>query len=158
MKLSLSNFIILFVLIILSCGEKKAKFISTDLLTHGLPMKIMAPEGAVIEFDDMGIIKEMTIKGGDEYHVQIVSSETDLLDDKKVIEQLKKEIEGSSFFSKFIKETPTGFIFEKIVSEDYINYDFRFVKIRGDRMYTYRTGLGQQYTLDAVEQMFEAVQ
>lgn len=118
----------------------------------------MAPEGAVIEFDDMGIIKEMTIKADPDYHIQIVSSETDILDAQKVIDQLKKEIEGSSFFTKFITETSDGFIFEKKVSEDYINYDFRFVKIRGDRMYTYRTGLGQQYTLESVEQMFSAVQ
>jgi hypothetical protein len=157
--MKLSNYVILFVFFILAaCNDKKTNLISTDLLTYGLPMKILAPEGAVVEFDDMGILKEMTIKGGENYHVQIVSSETDLLDDKKVIEQLKKDVEGSSFFSKFVKETPTGFIFEKVVSEDYINYDFRFVKIRGDRMYTYRTGLGQQYTLEAVEQMFEAVQ
>ena len=67
------------------------------------------------------------------------------------------KVKNSPFFSEIIKEDDNGFIFKKTISEDRINYDFRYVKIQGDKEYVFQTGLIGQFTLDDVEMMYEAV-
>ena len=96
-----------------------------------------------------------TLNGG--YNIQIYSSKTDILDRAKLLEGIKSEIEGSEFFSKMIEETENGFIYEKKVTEDYINYDFRVVRLQSDVKYTLQAGFGEQYELSDVENMFNAV-
>ena len=152
-----SIFVLLF-LSILSCGGNQSNLESLDLLPHGLPIKIMAPKDAEVDFDDMGIIKDMTIKGANNYNIQIFSSRTNSLDVSIVANELKSSIENSQYFSKIITEENDGFIYERKVDEDYINYDFRFVKIRGDQQYVFQTGLSGKYTLEQVKELYQAVQ
>ena len=143
---------------LLSCQGEKSPLESLDLLSHGLPLKVMAPAGAEVAFDDMGIIKDMTIKGDFNYSVQIFASDTNTLDHSVLKMELKETIESGPYFSRIMEEDEFGFIFEKKVDEDYINYDFRRVKIRGDQKYTFQTGLSGKYSLEDIKMMYNAVQ
>jgi hypothetical protein len=146
------------ILIIASCQNDKIKLVPLDLVSHGMPIKINAPEDATVEFDDIGIIKEIEIKSATSpFHILVISSEADVLDAAQVIEQEKADIESSTYFSIIVTEDVEGFIYEKKVSEEYINYDFRHIKIRGDRKYVYKAGLGSQYTVDEIKTMYKAV-
>lgn len=147
------------VLIIYSCDNGASKYESLDLMSHGMPIKIMAPSNTSIKSDDLGIMKDLTIvdtlNGG--YNIQIYSAKTDILDRAKLLEQIKLDIEATDFFSKMIEETEDGFIYEKKVTEDYINYDFRVVRLQSDVKYTMQAGFGEQYELEDIESMFNAV-
>ncbi len=147
------------ILLVCSCDNTKSNFEPLDLMAHGMPIKIMAPANTSIKSDDLGIMKDLTIvdtlNGG--YNIQIYSSKTDVLDRAKLLEGIKSEIEGSTFFSKMIEETENGFIYEKKVTEDYINYDFRVVRLQSNVKYTLQAGFGEQYELSDVENMFDAV-
>lgn len=146
-------------LIIIGCGDSGGKLVPLDLLSHGMSLKINAPEESEVVFDDIGLIKELTIKGNeDHFNLVIISSETDMMDIVKLVDKEKKEIEASTYFSKIISEDEKGFIYEKKVSEDYINYDFRHFKIQGEKKYVFKSGLGTQYSLDDVKVMYKAVQ
>ncbi len=149
----------LLMVIICSCDNNTSNYESLDLMAHGMPIKIKAPANTSIRGDDLGILKDLTIidtlNGG--FNIQIYSSTTDILDRAKLLDQLKTEIERSEFFSKIIEETENGFIYEKKVTEDYINYDFRVVRLQSDVKYTMQTGYGEQYELSDVEKMFNAV-
>lgn len=147
-----------YIFIILSCNSSQPNLESLDLLSYGLPMKIHAPAGSEVVFDDLGIMKDVTIKGSDNFNIQIYSTETDYLSVDKAMLSIKDEIENSPYFSKIISQDEGGIIFEKKVSDDYINYDFRHVKLRGDTKYTFQAGFGNQYDLDDVKIMYKAVQ
>lgn len=144
--------------VIASCkNDSKSKYPILDLLSHGFPIEIHAPEGAEVKVTDLGVMKDVTVKK-DDYYVQIFSSEATELDASKVVDRLKNEAQNEDgFFSKMILEEPNGFIFEKKI-DDRINYDFRYVKIQGDNEYVYQTGLIGTYTEDQVRDMYNSVQ
>ncbi len=149
----------LLMVIIYSCDNGVSKYEPLDLMSHGMPIKIMAPANTSIKSDDLGILKELTIIDtlNSGYNIQIYSSKTDVLDRAKLLDQVKSEIEATEFFSKMIEETENGFIYEKKVTEDYINYDFRVVRLQSDIKYTMQAGIGEQYELADIESMFNAV-
>ncbi len=129
-----------------------------DLLSHGLPLKINAPVDVQVSSSDLGIMKDVTVKNELGYSIQIFESATSQLSAAGLVEDLKSEIKDSKFFSQFMLEEERGFIFEKKVDESYINYDFRHVKVRGDKQYVIQVGLSDQYTLAQVEVMYQSVQ
>lgn len=144
--------------IFISCKSADDNLKPLDLLSYGLPLKINAPENSVVEFDDMAIIKDVTVKGSDNYSIQIFASETNTLDLSVLKAEMKNSIEGGPFFSKIIVEEDDGFIYEKKIDENYTNYDFRQVKIRGDQKYIIQAGLSGKYTLEQVKKMYRSVQ
>ena len=106
----------------------------------------------------MGIIKDVTDKNKEGYSIPSFESEAKSLPVGSLLGGLKTQIEASKYFSKILTEDESGFIFEKKVDENYINYDFRHIKIRGDKQYVIQAGLSNQYTKDQVEIMYRSVQ
>jgi len=131
-----------------------------DLMSHGMPIKVKAPEGSEIKTDDLGPVKEVTIKSGEDYYVQILSGQAFSSDIKVLKERQKGDAISNRFFSTVIEEDENGFIFEKKYPElnDRVTYDFRYVKLQGDYQYTFQAGLMGQFTLDQVKAMYKSVQ
>lgn len=149
----------LFILIsIPSCTPSGPKLEPLDLLTEGLSLKIQAPPGVVTTSNDLGLMKDVTVMNDSGYSIQIFETDATKLDVSSIVEDLKKDVEASEFFSKIITEDENGFIFEKKIDENYINYDFRHVKVRGDKQVLIQTGLSSKNTLDQVKLMVESVQ
>lgn len=157
MKILYPLFILSLLLFSFGCGDIGPKLESLDLMSQGLPIKINAPANSEVKFDDLGIMKDVTIKGDGNYHVQIYSSTTDMMNSSDIIKEVKSEVENSTYFSKIVSEDENGFVFEKQISEDYVNYDFRLIKLRGNIKYSFQAGFGNQYTLDEVKVMYKAV-
>ena len=155
---ALFKFVIPILSILMACGTSGNNYENLDLMSHGMPIKIKPPKGAIVEFDDLGIMKDLTVNGEGNYSLQIFSSETQSLDVAKLKNELKSEIESSAFFSKIISESPNGFIYEKKIDEDFINYDFRKIKIQGDTKYVYQAGMGGKYTEEDISQIFNSVE
>lgn len=131
---------------------------SLDLLQYGLPVTIQAPAESTVEKQDMGVWQDITVKSGDDYYVQLLCSNTTTLDVAKVKTGILEEVKNGPFFSKIVEDHPDGFIFEKKVSEERINYDFRYIKIMGDKEYVFQTGLIGTFSEEAVRKMYKAVQ
>lgn len=142
---------------LISCEEKGPKLVPLDLLSEGLSLKINAPVGVKIVSNDLHIMKDVTVKDSLGYNIQIFESEASSLSAEEVIAKLKEDIKASSFFDSIIKEESDGFIYKKIIDENYINYDFRHVKVRGDKQYLIRAGLTTTYELDQIEIMYNSV-
>lgn len=118
----------------------------------------MAPEKIGVVASDLTIMKDFVITDSAGFTLQIYESEARELDATKSINELKANVSGLETFSKMILEEPTGFIYERKIGEDYINYDFRHIKVRGDKQYLFQAGIAKQFTLDQVELMYKAVQ
>ncbi len=125
-----------------------------------MPIKIKAPEGSVVKSDDMGLVKEITVKSEDNYYIQILSGQAYSNDLKVLKERQKGDAISNKFFSTIIEEDDNGFIFEKKYPEmdDRITYDFRYIKLQGDYQYTFQAGLMSQFTLEQAKTMYKSVQ
>jgi len=142
--------------IIVACSTE-AKFEDYDLVKHGLSIKIKAPAEPEVTVVDMGIAKDVTVKKGDNYSIQIISAGATNYNVSDIIAEKKTEVEGGPFFSQIVQEDENGFIFEKKIDEENINYDFRAVKILGDTEYDFQTGLLGRFSKEDVMDMYEAV-
>ena len=151
-------FILLGLIAFFSCGGPKNELVELDLLDNGVPLKIMAPEGAVVEVDDLGIIRDVTVKDSLGYFVQIFASKANSLNPAKVLEDQKTIVQEAPYFSKFTEEMEDGFIFEKKIDDETFRYDFRYIRIQGDDQYIFQTGLSGGYDEAAVQRMYQAVQ
>lgn len=150
---------LLFSLVISSCKNTSTDNLqSLDLLSHGVPLKIKAPEGAEVKVDDMGIVKDITVRAGDGFNLQIIAGTSYMNGLADVVNKQKADAIASKTFSKVIEEDSNGFIFEKKYSEERISYDFRYVRLQGDQEYIFQTGLLGQFSLDQVKEMYQAVQ
>ena len=140
-------------------SEKKVDFKPLDLLNFGIPITIMAPDSAQVKKSDFGpVMKDITIRKGEDYFIQIYASQASSSDVAEVKAQELAEVKSKKYFSKIIKDEPTGFIFETKVDSNYIDYGFRHIRIQGNNEYIFQTGLIGPFTLEAVEDMYEAVQ
>lgn len=139
-----------------SCKNETSNFVDLDLMSSGLPIKIKAPADAVVTANDMGFMKDITVQKGDSYSLQITGSNAHTIDQKAILQEHKKTVEQGPFFSKIIHETEDGFIFEKNIDET-INYDFRVVKIQGDKEYIFQTALIGKFSKEDTQAMFDSV-
>lgn len=148
--------IILLSILFFSCGSPAGNLEDLDLMKDGVPLKIKAPSDAIVKTKDMGIFKDITVKQGDDFYVQITAAQvlnSDLASRKK------EELDGViqlSVFSRIVKEDDRGFIFEKKKGEGF-TYDFRSIKFVGDNEYLFQTGLVGNFSQEHVEVMYDAV-
>jgi len=142
---------------IVSCGPKKTKYPSIDLLKHGFAISVEAPADAEIASDDLGVMKELTIKSGKDYNVQILKSNSNTTVVSDALNNQMKMVKTDQYFTKVIEEHDNGFIFEKDIDGN-VNYDFRYIKLIGDQEYIYQTGMMGTFTEESVRAMYESVQ
>jgi len=130
---------------------------STNLLAHGLPITIMAPDSAKIESANLSFSKDVTIQKGDGYYVQIFSTDASTTDLVKIKNEKIAEVKGNPYFSEMVKEEEDGFIYKTAIDPEKENYGFRHIRIQGDKEYIFQTGLIGTFTLEQVETMYQSV-
>ena len=154
MKL-LSPLLIVFVCLV-SCKDSKPVE-KLDLLKYGLPISVTAPEGSEVVADDLGYMKDVTLKAGDDYYIQIYGSPAVSVDAKAIFLEKKAEIEKGPFFKEIVLEEENGMIYKKDLGGETIDYDFVFVKIQGDNEFVFQTGLIGIFNEEQVKEMYNSV-
>ena len=149
--------LILSLLLLNACGEPKANLPEMDLMKHGLPIKIKAPIDAKVEVSDMLLMKDVVVQK-DDYYLQIFSSDAMTTDIAKIKEDRMNEVKAKSSFIKIIQDDPNGFIFEKMRSDSTSNYDFRHIRLQGDKQYIFQTGLIGKFSEATVREIYQSVQ
>lgn len=144
------------VLLLLSSCKTETNDAQTDLMKYGMPIKITAPADAQFTSEDFGLMKDVTVKSGTDYSIQIFSSQAIDRDITSLVEKQKMMVQSEDFFDSISEEVEGGFIYKKNIdgTED---YDFRYVKIVGDSEYLFQTGLVGTFSLDQVKSMLESV-
>ena len=140
-----------------SCRRDKVNMQSLDLQSHGIPLTIMAPDSAVIQEKDYNFMRDITIKKGDQFFIQIfefAAPKQDAAGEK--LRQLTA-VQEDPFFQEIIKEEDQGFIFSKMADSTTIDYDFRYVRILGDKELIFQTGLVGSFSLEDVKLMYNSI-
>jgi len=104
----------------------------------------------------MGFYKDVTVKKGDDYFVQILSTSATTTDINSLKSDQLNEVKKNPYFKKIVFEEANGFIFEKQI-DSLFNYDFRYVKIQGSNEYIFQTGLFGKFSEEVVRDMYESV-
>jgi hypothetical protein len=128
-----------------------------DLMSYGLPIKIKAPSDAVVKSENLGFIQDVTIKGDDNFYIQIQSGTATTTNITSIKDEYLNTLKSGKYFSKIIEEEDAGFIYEKDLGNGNLNYDFRYIKVQGDKEYIFQRGLVGQYTIDEIKAMYNAV-
>jgi len=151
----ISPLLLVFILLI-SCKDAKP-VAKLDLLKYGLPISVTAPENAVVDADDMGVMHDVTIKAGEDYYIQIYGSDAVSVDAKAIFQKKKADIKKGPFFTEISMEEENGMIYKKNIDENTIDYDFIYVKIQGDKEFIFQTGLIGMFNEEQVTEMYNSV-
>ena len=129
-----------------------------NLLEHGIPITILAPDSAKIRTMDLLVQKDITVKGEDGYDLQIFASDATSTDVSKIASELKGEVKNNPYFSKIVDESdPNGFIYETKLDEKTISYGFQLVRVMGDREYIFQNALIGTFSQEEIQIMYQAV-
>lgn len=140
-----------------ACRKDGVKMQKLDLQSHGLPVTILAPDSAIIQEKDYNFMRDITVKKGDQFFIQIfefAAPRQDAAGEK--LRQLTA-VREDPFFREVIKEEDQGFIFSKMADSIKIDYDFRYVRILGEKELIFQTGLVGSFSLEDVKLMYNAV-
>jgi hypothetical protein len=151
-------FAILAATLFAACSDREeSRLEELDLMSYGVPIVIEAPPDAEVKTMDLTFQQDITVKSGEDFYVQIFASDASTTNPKEVKEELLKEVRQHPYFSELIMEEDVGFIYKTAVDTTHTNYGFRYVRIQGDREYTFQTGLIGRFNLEQVERMYDAV-
>ena len=147
-------------LISMACSQEvdeSANYKPLKLLSYDVPITILAPDSAKVEVMDFKVQKDITVKKGDDYSIQIYAGEASTNDVSKLKQQQLEETKNNQYFSKIIQEDEDGFIYERMIDSTYLNYGFKHFRIKGDREYIFQNALIGRFTLDQAKMMYKCV-
>jgi hypothetical protein len=150
-----------FAVLLSSCQQDTAsQWQSTDLLSYGIPVSVMAPDSAQIKANDIagGLIKDVTIQTGPEYSIQIIASSAETSDIAKIKADQLANVKGNRYFSQIIEEQEDGFVYETAVDSTHTSYGFRYIVVQGEQEIIFQSGLAGTFSLEAIQAMYTAVQ
>ncbi|MEM7104994.1 MAG: hypothetical protein AAF502_17790 [Bacteroidota bacterium] len=149
--------LILLLVILSSCSTKpeKADLVPLDLLEYGVPVTIMAPDSADVKKSSVGLYQDVTVKKGD-YALQILMTDALTTNMSAIKSDALKSAREEIFFSRLVKEEDNGFIFENKV-DSMVNYDFRYLMVRGDKQYQFQADMMSQLSLEEAEHIYDSV-
>jgi len=129
-----------------------------DLMSHGIPLTIMAPPEATVKVTDLKVMKDLTIKKEDDnYDIQLYASSTNSSDIGQLKAERLSDVKKNPYFTKIISEESQGFIYEKVL-DSIPYYAFNYVYLQGDQEYIFQTGYTSLFKLEDVQNMYKAVQ
>jgi hypothetical protein len=138
-----------------SCRDKvPSSWNYVSLLKYDIPLNIQAPDDAEFKRTNFHIMNDLVIHSDDEnYHLQIFSTKASEVLKDKIIAQKKISARKNPYFERFIEESEDGFIFMRKI-DDYVNYDFRYIKLIGNREITFQAPMIGQFDEETIRRMY----
>ncbi len=148
---------LLYAMLAMQCSSETTELMERDLLQYGMPITLSVPDSVDIKTMDWGLQKDVTLKGDDNYNLQIFSSQTSTPNMAILLSQHKEMVRENPYFNKFVQEDADGFIYELQV-DSLANFNFRHFKIQGDREYIFQTGMVGNYTQEEASRLYQISQ
>lgn len=132
--------------------------VEKDLMEHGVPVTIMAPDSAVVKARNMGsLMKDVTVKGEGNYDLQIMTSSATTSDLARVKAEQLATVKTNRYFSRIVTEEENGFLYEMALDSNNLNYNFRYIHLQGDQEIIFSAGMASTLTQEEAERIYEAV-
>ena len=140
-----------------ACHNSKDGLVPLDLSPHGLPVTILAPDSAEVQMKDYNFMRDITVRKDSGFFLQIFEFAAPKLDAAGEKLRQLSAVREDPFFKEVIKEDEQGFIFTRQSDSTALEYDFRYVRILGDKELIFQTGLVGTFTLEDVQRMYASV-
>jgi hypothetical protein len=154
-------YIILSSLFLLNSCKKSVSnengWIMKDLLTEGVPLKILTPKDVIVKVGIENHYKKISLKGGKDYFIEIIANESGSNDLKQLKSELLMEIKQQKDFSKIIDDAEYGFLFEKKKPDGQFSYDFRYLKSDAYQQFVFQTGMYSDFSLSQAKNMYQSL-
>lgn len=152
-------FTLLSVALLWSCQtDGGSNLVETDLMEHGVPVTIMAPDSAVVKARNMGtLMKDVTVKGEGNYDLQIMASSATTSDLARVKAEQLATVKTNRYFSRIVTEDEKGFLYEMALDSNNLNYNFRYIHLQGDQEIIFSAGMASTLSQEEAERIYEAV-
>lgn len=129
---------------------------SFDLLPYNVPVTVLAPDSVKVNSQDLGgVIQDVTLKAPG-YSIQIYGTELETNDLARLKAEQLSEVKNNPYFSRIVQEETDGFIYENLIDTT-LNYSFRYILPRGDKLFTFQTGIIETYNLQEAKRLYQAV-
>jgi hypothetical protein len=148
----------LFVVLVLAACQKDTNddWKPLDLLKYSVPITIMAPDSVAVNSQNLGgVIQDVTLKAPG-YSIQIYGTDLETNDLASLKAAQLSEVKNNRYFSRIVQEEENGFLYELLIDTTF-NYSFRYVLPRGDKLYTFQTGIVETYTMPEAKKLYQAV-
>lgn len=140
----------------LACRQAPEGFSPRHLGEFGLDLTLLMPDSARVTVKDYGPMRDLTIQQDTSFSLQIFEFQTPTGDTAgEKLRQLNMARQDP-FFRDVVREEDHGFIYAKQLDSTTIDYDFRYVRMLGQRELIFQTSLAGTFSLKAVERMFAA--
>jgi len=120
-------------------------------------MIILAPDSTTVLEKDYKFMRDITIRKAPDFDIQVfelISTTADAAGEK--FHQLES-VRQDPFFKEIVKEDDYGFIFSKNLDSLTVDYDFRLIKLFGEKELIFQTGLAGSFNLKQVKRMYKAI-
>ncbi len=151
--------LLLFGLFLAACQQSATdRWEPLDLMSYGIPVSVQAPDSARVQVSNLGggLIKDVTIKAGADYYIQLYASGAETTDIAKLKADQLSEVKANRYFTRIVEEEEDGFIYETQI-DSVVSFGFRHIRVQGDTECIFQTGLVGQFSLEDVENMYAAV-
>lgn len=148
-------------LVFTACSDEVKQsdtWVMLDLLPHGIPIEIMAPDSAQVNVVRVGSVEDVSIRneGQAPYSVQIfvqpaLSSDIAVLKSNQL-----DEVRSNPMFGRIIEEDEQSFIFSLNDAQGE-TFSFRYTHLQADKEYIFTTGFNERFSLEEVKRLLEAV-
>lgn len=151
------SFLFLLIAVLTACQKDvQDEWKSLDLLPYSVPVTVLAPDSVDVNSQNLGgIIQDVTLKALG-YSIQIYGTDLETNDLARLKAEQLSEVKNNRYFSRIVQEEANGFIYENLIDTT-VNYSFRYVLPRGDKLYTFQTGIVETYTLPEAKRLYQAV-
>ena len=140
-----------------ACDQDSGALKPLDLNPYGIPMIILAPDSTTVLEKDYKFMRDITIRKAPDFDIQVfelISTTADAAGEK--FHQLES-VRQDPFFKEIVKEDDYGFIFSKNLDSLTVDYDFRLIKLFGEKELIFQTGLAGSFNLKQVKRMYKAI-
>jgi hypothetical protein len=127
-----------------------------DLLPYDIPLTIQAPDSAQINARKLGPYRDVTVRAGRDYAVQILAGATTAPDVGTLKAEQADLIRTNTYFERLVREDADGFIYELVI-DSIPSYGFVRVHLQEEREFVFRSGLASTFTLEEARRMYRAV-
>lgn len=156
-----SNYFVLFALsfLIWQCATDDDNMKPFDLMPYEVPMSIRVPIDSPQVSTAEGFLgdKEVSIKAGEDFDILLSYAPATTSDMAELKAEQLANVKDISNFSRIVEEEENGFIYETEIDTTQSYYGFRYIRLQGDVRYLFQSGLIGTFSLEEVEQMYEAV-
>lgn len=148
----------LLIFIMIMCRRDRVEPLKElDLLTYGFPISVKAPDSSEIKQLDLIVQKDLTIKKGNDYYIQIFMGEASSVSAPELKTAALNTTKQNQYFSRVVEEEDKGYIFELKMDSTATSYGFKYFHIQGDKELIFQTGLTGLFNEKQVRRMYNAI-